>query len=84
MPGWLFSDNVTPRSLELDLSQKQLQRLVAIENAVAGRRSVREAPEALGRSTRQVKRLKPAFDGSDPSAGSVTGMARSAIPARMR
>jgi len=40
------------------LSQKQLQRLVVIENAVAGRVSVREAAEALGHSVRQVKRLK--------------------------
>jgi len=53
--------------LEVDLSQKQLQRLVVIENAVAGRVSVREAAEALGRSTRQVKRLKQVFDRSDPS-----------------
>ena len=38
-----------------------------IENAVAGRVSVREAAEALGRSARQVKRLKQVFDRSDPS-----------------
>ena len=39
------------------MSQKQLQRIVVIENAVAGRVSVAEAAEALGRSARQVKRL---------------------------
>src|SRR6476660_6681929 len=56
-----------PRNLEVDLSQKQLQRIVVIENAVAGRVSVGEAAEALGRSARQVKRLKQIFDGSEPS-----------------
>jgi len=50
--------------LEVDLSQKQLQRLVVIENAVAGRVSVREAAEALGRSVRQVKRLKQVSTGA--------------------
>jgi len=49
------------------LSQKQLQRIVVIENAVAGRVSVGEAAEALGRSARQVKRLKQIFDCSEPS-----------------
>jgi transposase len=53
--------------LEVDLSQKQLQRIVVIENAVAGRVSVAEAAEALGRSERQVKRLKRQFDRSDSS-----------------
>jgi transposase len=53
--------------LEVDLSQKQLQRIVVIENAVAGRVSVGEAAEALGRSARQVKRLKQIFDCSEPS-----------------
>jgi transposase len=53
--------------LEVDLSQKQLQRIVVIENAVAGRVSVREAAGALGRSERQVKRLKRRFESSDPS-----------------
>jgi transposase len=52
--------------LEVDLSQKQLQRIVVIENAVAGRVSVAEAAEALGRSERQVKRLKQVFDCSEP------------------
>ena len=49
------------------MSQKQLQRIVVIENAVAGRVSVSEAAGALGRSERQVKRLKRQFDGSDSS-----------------
>jgi hypothetical protein len=49
------------------LNQRQLQRMVVIENAVAGRVSVGEAGEALGRSARQVKRLKQVFDRSDPS-----------------
>ena len=49
------------------MSQKQLQRIVVIENAVAGRVSVGEAAEALGRSARQVKRLKQIFDCSEPS-----------------
>jgi transposase len=49
------------------LSQKQLQRMVVIENAVAGRVSVAEAAESLGRSARQVKRLKQQFDCSEPS-----------------
>jgi len=49
------------------LSQKQLQRIVVIENAVAGRVSVREAAGALSRSERQVKRLKREFDRADPS-----------------
>jgi transposase len=52
--------------LEVDLSQKQLQRIVVIENAGAGRVSVAEAAEALGRSERQVKRLKQVFDCSEP------------------
>jgi transposase len=46
----------------VDLSQKQLQRIVVIENAVAGRISVDRAAELLGRSPRQVKRLKGKFD----------------------
>ena len=48
------------------MSQKQLQRIVVIENAVAGRVSVAEAAEALGRSVRQVKRLKQIFDCAEP------------------
>lgn len=44
------------------MSQKQLQRIIVIENAVQGRLSVGEAAEALGCGTRQVKRLKQRFD----------------------
>jgi transposase len=47
------------------LSQKQLQQMVVIENAVQGRISVAEAADALQRSTRQVKRLKQCFDPDD-------------------
>lgn len=46
----------------MDLSQKQLQKMVVIENAVAGRMGVQEAAAALNRSPRQVKRLKQRFD----------------------
>jgi len=45
------------------LSQKQLQRIKVIENAVEGRISVGEAAEVLGLSTRQVKRLKQRSQG---------------------
>jgi len=40
------------------LSQKELQRIQVVENAVAGKLSVREAAELLQLSERQVKRLK--------------------------
>ena len=43
------------------------QPVVVIENAVAGRVSVVEAAQALGRSARQVKRLKQMFGCSEPS-----------------
>jgi transposase len=43
------------------LSQKQLQRLRVIEKAVDGRLSVSEAAHLLGRSERQVLRLKRRF-----------------------
>src|SRR5512143_347866 len=43
------------------LSQKQLQRLRVIEKAVDGRLSVSEAAHLLGRSERQVQRLKRRF-----------------------
>jgi transposase len=45
----------------IELSQKELQRLKVIENAVAGRLTVREAGELLGLSDRQVKRLKAKY-----------------------
>jgi transposase len=40
------------------LSQRELQRIKVIENAVQGRLTVREAAELLQISERQVKRLK--------------------------
>jgi len=49
------------------LSQKQLQRIVVIENAAAGRLTVAEAAEALGCSPRQVKRLKQRYQPRDAS-----------------
>lgn len=48
----------------MDLSQKQLQRIVVIENAVAGRISVGRAAELLQLSPRQIKRLKQRFQPS--------------------
>jgi transposase len=53
----------------VDLSQKQLQKIVVIENAVAGRMGVREAAEALSRSERQVKRLKQRYQADNPAWG---------------
>jgi len=47
------------------LSQEQVQRIKVIENAVAGRITVREAAEYLNLSERQVKRLKRAHDEGD-------------------
>lgn len=44
------------------MSQKELQRIQVIENAVAGRLTVREAAELLQLSERQVKRLKQRCD----------------------
>jgi transposase len=41
--------------------------MVVIENPVAGRVSVGEAAEAVGRSARHVKRLKQVFDRLNPS-----------------
>jgi transposase len=51
----------------VDLSQKELQRIVVIENAVAGRIGVQEAAAALGRSPRQVKRLKQEYEAGNPA-----------------
>lgn len=51
----------------MDLSQKELQRIVVIENAVAGRIGVQEAAAALNRSPRQVKRLKQRFEPGNPA-----------------
>jgi len=47
------------------LSQKQLQRVVVIENAVAGRISVGRAAELLQCGRRQIQRLKQRFDAQD-------------------
>jgi transposase len=42
----------------MELSQKEVQRIKVIENAVEGRITVRKAAELLNLSERQVKRLK--------------------------
>jgi transposase len=46
----------------MELSQKELQRVKVIENAVEGRLTVRQAGELLGLSGRQVKRLKAKYE----------------------
>jgi predicted HTH domain antitoxin len=46
----------------MELSQKELQRVKVIENAVEGRLTVGEAGELLGLSERQVKRLKAKYE----------------------
>jgi transposase len=46
----------------MELSQKELQRVKVIENAVEGRLTVRQAGELLGLSARQVKRLKASYE----------------------
>ena len=43
------------------MSQKELQRVKVIENAVKGRITVAEAAQLLGRSERQIKRLKKRY-----------------------
>jgi transposase len=48
------------------LSQKELQRIHVVENAVSGKLTVREAAELLQLSERQVKRLKQR---REPDAG---------------
>jgi transposase len=45
----------------IELSQRELQRVKVIENAVAGHITVAEAARLLGLSARQVKRLKRRF-----------------------
>ena len=47
----------------IQLSQKELQRVKVIENAVAGHLTVRQAAELLGLSGRQVKRWKARYEG---------------------
>lgn len=44
------------------MSQKELQRVKVIENAVEGRLTVREGGQLLGLSERQVKRLKANYE----------------------
>ena len=46
----------------MELSQKELQRVKVIENAVEGRLTVGQASELLGLSERQVKRLKAKYE----------------------
>jgi len=53
---WLWED-VTMKG-DILLSQKEARRSYIIEEAVAGRLTVRQAAELLNLSTRQVKRLK--------------------------
>ena len=47
------------------MSQKQLQRIKAMENVAQARLTIREAAELLALSQRQVKRLKQRFDAED-------------------
>lgn len=47
------------------MSQKQLQRIKVIENAVEGRLTVEQAAEYLGVSARQIHRLKQRFTSKD-------------------
>ena len=47
------------------MTQKQLQRLKVVENAVEGKLTVEEAAAFLGVSARQVKRYKAGFDAKD-------------------
>jgi transposase len=49
----------------MELSQRELQRVKVIENAVQGRITVREASELLKLSPRQVKRLKARYQPND-------------------
>ena len=49
------------------MSQKELQRIKVVENAVEGRLSVVAAAELLQLSDRQVKRLKQNYDDADPN-----------------
>ncbi len=56
----LLRESVTPRRKErVTLRQQQMQRIKVIENAVAGKITVREAAESLNLSERQVKRKVP-------------------------
>jgi len=56
----LLRESVTPRRKErVTLRRQQMQRIKVIENAVAGKITVREAAENLNLSERQVKRKVP-------------------------
>lgn len=46
----------------MELSQRELQRVKVVENAVEGRLTVGRAAELLGLSERQVKRLKAKYE----------------------
>ncbi|MGE5567502.1 MAG: helix-turn-helix domain-containing protein [Rhodospirillales bacterium] len=60
----------------VELSEKQLQRIKVIENAVEGRITVAEAATLLGLSTRQVQRLKARYEGWS-GCSTATGASRS-------
>jgi transposase len=69
------------------LSQRELQRIKVIENAVQGRLTVREAAELLQISERQVKRLKRKQDPADAGwvhHGNKGREPSNAIPASVR
>ena len=51
----------------MDLSQKQLQRMMVIQKAVEGHLKLEQAAAALRRSRRQVQRLKKRFKAEDAS-----------------
>ena len=69
------------------MSQKQLQRIKVIENAVEGRLTVGQAADYLRVSERQVQRLKQRFSGEDVGWVSHGNQGRSpvnAFPADVR
>ena len=51
------------------MSQRELQRVKVIENAVSGRITVQEASGLLGLSTRQIKRLKARYEPEQVDSG---------------
>lgn len=69
------------------MSQKELQRIKVVENAVEGRLSVAEAAELLQLSDRQVKRLKRDYDPADAAwvhHGNLSRQPRNAISEEIR
>jgi len=57
---------MSPLAMEgMELSQRELQRVKVVENAVQGRITVQEASELLQLSRRQVKRLKARYQPDD-------------------